>query len=90
MASILDNKYFHTIETAEGPIEEGNWEFGWQGVVLGMVDSEYVLVQLYDWMFGEPNLIKLVRLAEMVNWRFYASLDAMKDAFASRQKVRNR
>lgn len=44
----------------------------WQGEVTDCVASGLYLVQLYGWGGGQPIEQRLVKIADMDNWRFYA------------------
>ena len=70
--NILTGRFFHTLH--DGVIN-------WQGEVLGQVHEDVFLVQLFEWVMGEPNIQKAVRLAEMEEWVFYASQEEMNRSY---------
>jgi len=59
--------FFHSINTG-GEVE-------WQGRITRELPGEHYLVQLYDWMMGDPSLKRIVPLSDMTAWRFYDSAD---------------
>ena len=63
--------FFHSISA-------GN-EVEWQGRIVKELPSERYLVQLYDWMLGDPSLKKIVQISEMAAWRFYDSAEEWRD-----------
>src|SRR5579872_2869454 len=71
----LVGKWFHEIKKENG--DEG---IGWQGHILGKVESEgtdFYLVQLFDWIVGNESNQFLVPLKDMLQWRFYNTSDEM-------------
>jgi len=53
----------------------------WQGRILrGTLKSGY-RVQLYSWADGAPTDIRHVELAEMADWKFYESDQAMRRSY---------
>jgi hypothetical protein len=64
----LIGQFFHSIE--DGKIN-------WQGVVIGNPLPGWYLVQLYEWLMGEPNVQRLVKIEEMHTWLFYDSSESM-------------
>lgn len=79
----LKGCFFHSIE---------NGKVVWQGTVLGRVSEEAYLVQLFDFLVGEPSVRRIVTLADMKPWLFYASADEMTHTYeygaASKMKAR--
>ena len=70
--STLVGKWVHVIE--KGEIEG-------QGKIVSMPAPGTYMVQLYDWLAGEPNCLRLVPLSEMSDWRFYDTSELMADTF---------
>lgn len=66
----LIGQFFHSVVLED--------EIGWQGCVIGNPEPGYYYVQLFEWVMGEPNVRRLVRIEEMARWLFYESADAMK------------
>ncbi|MCX6966511.1 MAG: hypothetical protein NTZ46_01805 [Verrucomicrobia bacterium] len=64
----LVGRFFHSIE---------NGKVVWQGTVIGRVSEEVYLVQLFEWLMGEPSDQRLVGVNEMTQWLFYSSQDEM-------------
>jgi hypothetical protein len=52
----------------------------WQGVVKGCPQTGFYLVQLFDWMAGEPGTSRIVRVEDMLSWHFYGSAAKMRSA----------
>jgi hypothetical protein len=59
----LVDRWFHSFGE-EGVVH-------WQGHILAEVSPEVFLVQLYEWLGGEPSVQKLVPLIAMAGWDFY-------------------
>jgi len=53
----------------------------WQGVVVGNPEPGWYLVQLFEWLMGEPNLRRLVKIEDMEHWLFYEDVEAMKFSY---------
>jgi hypothetical protein len=68
----LVGKFFHTFK---------NSELEWQGYVVSEPSEGYFLVQLFEWIMGEPSCQKLVRIDDMVGWDLYDTVDDMNDAY---------
>ena len=66
----LIGRYFHTLHPDTGKIH-------WQGFVVGKPEPGIYLVQLFEWMIGEPNLMRLVRIEDMLEWLFYGDKETM-------------
>lgn len=62
----LIGKYFHTFKGDE---------LRWQGQVSAELGEGYFLVQLFDWLVGQPNNMKVVHLGNMTGWNFYDDAD---------------
>jgi hypothetical protein len=50
----------------------------WQGQILGLTHGRY-LVQLYEWVLGEPSTERLIPVADVAGWQFYPSAQAKND-----------
>lgn len=64
----LVGQFFHSIEDDH---------IKWQGVVLSRPETGWYLLQLMEWLNGEPNLRKLIRIEEMAEWLFYPDSETM-------------
>lgn len=64
----LVGQYFHKIE---------NEKLTWQGLVIGKPEAGFYLVQLFEWLMGEPSIQRIVEIKEMSEWFFYDSADQM-------------
>ena len=53
---------------------------GWQGQVVRELENGNYLVQLYEWMMGEPSVQKVVSPTQMIAWDFYANDSQMRIA----------
>jgi hypothetical protein len=71
----LEGKFFHSFKN--GKIE-------WQGYVVAAQADGYYLVQLFEWVLGEPSIQKVVHIGAMSDWEFYSSDDEMNDAYERR------
>lgn len=69
----LIGKFFHSLNS------EGNVE--WQGCVVGSPEPGWYLLQLCEWMMGEPNVMRLVRIEEMNSWLFYPNSESMTHSY---------
>ena len=69
---ILVGKYFHSFPIKEG---EKHRRITWQGRVIGKVSEGLYLVQLCEWLFGQPSNQRLVDIAMMMReeWQFYTN-----------------
>ena len=65
----LTGQYFHSVNQ-KGVIE-------WQGQVVGNPEPGWYLIQLYEWLCGEPSVRRLMCIHEMQSWLFYESAEAM-------------
>jgi hypothetical protein len=64
----LLGQYFHSLE---------NNAIKWQGLVIGKLNDEYYLVQLCEWLMGEPSVQRIVSIYDMRDWFFYDSSESM-------------
>lgn len=64
----LVGKYFHSV--VDGQIE-------WQGIVQGMPNEHVCLLRLFEWVNGEPNVMRIVPVGKMVDWLFYENFEQM-------------
>ena len=64
----LFGQYFHKIE---------NGKITWQGLVIGKLEQGFYLVQLFEWLMGEPSIQRIVTIEEMRDWFFYDSAEQM-------------
>lgn len=71
----LEGKFFHSFKDNE---------IKWQGYIISQPVEGYFLLQLFEWVLGEPSVQKLVHVAMMTGWDFYDSADEMNDAFERR------
>lgn len=68
----LVGKFFHTFKDSK---------VQWQGYVISEPRDGFFLVQLFDWLMGEPSCQKLVRIEEMLSWDFYDTAEEMNDTY---------
>lgn len=61
--------WFHSF-SAENVVE-------WQGQVVSRVDDTFYLVQLFEWISGDPGCLQIVPVEKMIDWFFYETNDAM-------------
>ena len=61
--------FFHTLNENE--------KIQFQGMVIGQIETGFYLVQLFDWLMGEPSIRKVVRVEEMTVWLLYESSEQM-------------
>lgn len=61
-----------TIRNEEGKIKNSVF-------VYGKADDDHFLVQAISALSGEPNVIRIVNLREMLEWTFYASSDLLSE-----------
>ena len=71
----LEGKFFHSFKDGE---------ISWQGYVVAEQSDGYYLVQLFEWVLGEPSTQKVVHIGSMADWEFYSSSDEMNDAYERR------
>jgi hypothetical protein len=70
----LTGKFFHSF-TADRKLS-------WQGQVLKHVRGDFYLVQLFEWLMGEPSAKELVPMSGMVGWSFYDTTKELHAAYA--------
>lgn len=69
--NILKEKWFHS-KNEDGDVH-------WQGQVLGVVNDNSYLVQLYSYFTGTPTIMKIIHISEMImDWDFYDNADEMR------------
>jgi hypothetical protein len=73
----LVGKWFHSFHR-EG---KSQGHVLWQGQVLSAQPNDHFLVQLYEWLLGEPNKQVIVPFSEMVDWQFYPSAEQMMHVY---------
>jgi hypothetical protein len=81
---VLVGKFFHSWK--DGAIH-------WQGHILGSPAQGVYLVQLFEWLMGEPSSQHLVRLEDMCGWTFYSTCEHMNevgDREMRRERARER
>jgi hypothetical protein len=71
----LVGKFFHSLNSDK--------KVEWQGFVLSNPEPGWYLVQLFEWLMGNPNVIRLVRIEQMESWLFYPSAKIMSDSYDS-------
>ena len=70
----LLGQFFHSIGKDHGKVE-------WQGVIIGNPEPGWYLLQLFEWMLGEQNVRRLVRIEDMEHWLFYENAEAMSFSY---------
>lgn len=68
----LVGQFFHSIK--DGGVN-------WQGNVIGNPEPGWYLVQLYEWLLGEPNVQRLVKFEDMTGWLFYDTTEQMQFSY---------
>ena len=71
--NVMVGKFFHSIGS-DGKIE-------WQGKILDMPKDGLYLIQLCDWMMGEPSDQMLKTIDDMKGWLFYDRNEDMVFAY---------
>ena len=63
----LIGKHFHSYDAATGEV------LHWQGKILARPSKDTYLVQLFEWMMGEPTDQLLIPFGQMLaeHWKFY-------------------
>jgi hypothetical protein len=61
-------------------------ERGWQGVIVAEPAPGTYLVELFDWLTGDPDTQRLVTLETMLlgEWSFYDDAQWMRTAYTER------
>ena len=70
----LVGQFFHSFHPATGRLE-------WQGQILARPEPGLYLVELFEWLLGEPSTRHLVRIEDMAGWLFYADREDMLHSF---------
>jgi hypothetical protein len=61
-------------------------EVHWQGHVARALENGSYVVQLFDWIAGEPSDMKVVEFGQMQQWNFYPSAQDMRNGWARIRK----
>ena len=71
----LQGKFFHTFDS-EGYVRK-------QGVIIGQVAPETLIVQYFEWVLGGSSTIEVVSLSKIVHdgWVLYSSGESMREAY---------
>lgn len=69
----LVGQFFHTFKT----YPDGCRVVSEQGKVVGRVSDGVYLVQLFEWLMGEPVHREIKKLDDMLDWQFYPDVEAM-------------
>ena len=64
--NILVNKFFHIMEGKH---------VKYQGRIIGYIGSGYYLIQLYDFIDGNPSYKKIANCEKMIDWIFHETED---------------
>ena len=70
----LVGQYFHSLARDTGKVE-------WQGMIIGNPEPGWYLLQLFEWMMGEPNVRRLAQIDDMEHWLFYSDAAAMRFSY---------
>lgn len=72
-----------------GTFFHANAARGWQGVVVAEPQPGLYLVQLFEWLMGEPNIQKLIPANTMLveDWKFYDSAEEMNAYYEAHPKM---
>lgn len=76
--SALVGKYFHSFEGGKVRL---------QGYVASQESEGLFLVETFDWCCGESFDFSLVKLADMLDWRFYETAEGMRFHWERRRRV---
>jgi hypothetical protein len=66
----LVGKWFHSFKDEK---------ICWQGQVISQIDETHYLVQLYDWIVGEPTNKRVVSIELVYGWQFHDTDQEMRD-----------
>lgn len=75
----LIGRYFHSFAIREDENGISKRPIQWQGAVLGSPTPGYYLVELYEWLMGQPNGQCLVKIEQMLDWQFYDTPESMQE-----------
>jgi hypothetical protein len=77
----LVGKFFHSF-TRDLP-RKGRGEVQNQGVVLSNLGGGYFVIQLFDWVLGDPSSTLVVHIERMASngWEFYESATEMSERY---------
>lgn len=57
-----------------------------QGCVVAEVAPTIYLVETFEWLAGSSHSQRLVKLEQMMGWRFYDDSEWMKNAYEEKRK----
>ncbi len=89
MSKQWGNGYYKGIEAAQSTQATltGLWfhsrhddDIVWQGQIVRDLGNGKYLVQLFEWIMGEPSVQKIVLASDMTAWDFYGTNDEMNEA----------
>lgn len=68
----LIGQYFHVLK---------NGKISRQGVVLEVLEGEWLFCQLFEWLMGEPSfrIIQNINDCAILGWQFYEDAEAMNE-----------
>jgi hypothetical protein len=69
----LCRQFFHSLDK-DGVVN-------WQGHIIGNPEPGWYLVEIFEWLCGEPYVRRLVHIDEMRTWLFYDSAGSMRVSY---------
>ena len=77
-------KYFHSY--INGVIHWQGYVLSKQGIVPALIslygpEKDFYLVQLFEWLLGEPSDQVLINFSEMKEWKFYNTREELLSAY---------
>jgi hypothetical protein len=72
--ALLIGQCFHSLDEEK--------QIQWQGQVIGNPEPGLYLVQLFEWMWGNPSVRRLMKIEDMLDWLFYENAGAMNESYA--------
>jgi len=76
----IDDQEFGT-DSLVGSYFHSDAQRGWQGIVVAEPHPGVYLVETFSWVMGESHDQRLVRVEDMLDWRFYDTADWMNNAY---------
>lgn len=70
----LVGHFFHSLNPKTGKVDL-------QGTVIGNPESGWYLVQMFEWLFGQPSYQRLFKIEDMSTWLFYEDAEEMKFSY---------
>lgn len=63
-------------------------EVQYQGMIVGKVNEDYYIGQLFSWLTGDSTVMKIFNIDEMRGWEFFKDASHMEEECAKKDKCK--